>query len=102
MDREERGRPFEIPIDGVLDLHAFQPREVKTLLADYVEACLEKGIKEIRIIHGKGTGSLRRTVHAALDRMKEVVSYGPADETSGSWGATIVILTTVSKRPPRG
>jgi len=54
-----RGPVVKIPIDGVLDLHTFQPGEVKDLLNDYIEECLKKEIYELRIIHGKGTGTLK-------------------------------------------
>jgi dsDNA-specific endonuclease/ATPase MutS2 len=54
--------------------------------------CRERGIFEVRIIHGKGTGALRRTVHAVLSRLPEVASFGLAMETAGGWGATIVTL----------
>ncbi len=84
--------PVEIPVDGILDLHTFNPREVKDLLPYYLEAWREKGIYEIRIIHGKGTGALRETVHALLRKLPGIASFRLADETSGSWGATIVIL----------
>ncbi len=84
--------PVEIPVDGILDLHTFNPREVKDLLPYYLGACREKGIYEIRIIHGKGTGALRETVHALLRKLPGIASFRLADETSGSWGATIVIL----------
>jgi DNA-nicking Smr family endonuclease len=84
--------PIELPIDGTLDLHTFQPREVKELAADYLAECRERGILEVRIIHGKGTGSLRRTVHAMLSRLPEVASFGPAMEDAGGWGATLVTL----------
>jgi DNA-nicking Smr family endonuclease len=92
-------KPIEIPIDGTLDLHTFQPREVKALLSDYIAECRKVNILEIRIIHGKGTGSLRRTVHAALKKLPGVLSFQLADESAGSWGATLVRLKPVSPEP---
>lgn len=83
--------PIELPIDGILDLHLFSPKEVKDLIPDYIEACMEKEIYSIRIIHGKGKGVLRRLVHSMLDKHEEVVSYRLADDSS-SWGATLVEL----------
>ncbi len=82
----------EIPIDGTLDLHTFHPRELKGLLPDYLQACREKGILQVRVVHGKGTGALRRSVHAILGRLSEVESYKLADGAGGSWGATLVTL----------
>lgn len=84
--------PVNLVIDGVLDLHAFRPGEVKTLIPDYLEECRKYGIFQVRVIHGKGTGALRRTVHAVLDRLDMVAGYRLGDETSGSWGATLVDL----------
>jgi len=81
----------EMDIDGCLDLHMFSPREVKDLVPDYIEACLDRGIHEIRIVHGKGIGTLRTIVHAQLDRHPAVVSYGHRSG-AGSWGATVVQL----------
>ena len=69
--------PIEVPIDGTLDLHAFRPSEIKTLIPDYLQECRENGILQVRIIHGKGSGTLRRTVHALLDRMEMVAGYRP-------------------------
>lgn len=83
--------PIEVPIDGVLDLHLFNPKELGDLIPDYIEACLEKEIYSIRIIHGKGKGVLRRTVHSLLDRNPNVESYSLASDRSG-WGATVVEL----------
>ena len=90
--------PVELPIDGVLDLHAFNPREVKDLVLDYLAACQERGIFEVRIIHGKGIGNLRRTVHALLAKHPEVISFKLDHPQFSGWGATIVNL----RRPSTG
>ena len=82
---------LELPIDGILDLHTFSPKDVPSVVRDYLEACAEKGIRDVRIIHGKGKGVLRRTVHAVLDRTPGVESYG-LDSGPGSWGVTLVRL----------
>ncbi|WP_263452004.1 Smr/MutS family protein [Hyalangium gracile] len=82
----------EIPIDGNLDLHLFQPRDVKDLVTEYLWACRQKGILDVRIIHGKGTGALRRTVHSLLPKLPEVESFQSASEGDGGWGATWVRL----------
>ncbi|OGB68956.1 MAG: DNA mismatch repair protein MutS [Caldithrix sp. RBG_13_44_9] len=80
------------PIDGVLDLHTFHPREVKDLIPEYISACQGKGILQIRIIHGKGTGTLRRIVHSLLDKNQQVLDYWQEEGSAGSWGATIALL----------
>jgi DNA-nicking Smr family endonuclease len=85
--------PIEYPITSEIDLHTFRPNEVSSLLREYIKECRERGIFEIRVIHGKGTGTLREGVHRLLDQMhNEVHSYRLGDETSGSWGATLVTL----------
>ena len=89
---EDINDPVEYPIDGILDLHHFSPKEIKFLIPEYIDACLEKGITEIRIIHGKGIGNLRRTVQALLDRNPNVVRYHLDGRSSSSWGATLVTL----------
>ena len=83
---------MEIPIDGILDLHTFNPREVKDLLHDYLHACREMKILNVRIIHGKGTGTLRETVHSILTKMKGVESFRLAGGEAGGWGATCLRL----------
>ena len=83
---------FEIPFDGTLDLHTFSPKDVKSLVPEYIDECLRRGILQIRIVHGKGTGVLRRIVHAELDRHPAVRSYRHEGGSGGSWGATVVDL----------
>jgi len=92
---------IEFPIDGTLDLHTFHPREVKELVADYLAACQERGILQVRIIHGKGIGSLRRTVHSVLARLPIVTSFHVGGEGAGEWGATIVVLRPAKQSTPR-
>ena len=83
---------FILEIDGTLDLHQFSPKDVKTLVPDYLAECRAKGIYEVRIIHGKGKGVLRRTVHSILDRLDHVADFRLDDKTIGNWGATVVYL----------
>ncbi|MEM7384505.1 MAG: Smr/MutS family protein [Verrucomicrobiota bacterium] len=89
----------EIPIDGTLDLHTFRPKEVKDLVPDYLDACGEKGIFVVRIVHGKGTGALRDYVHRVLKRHPDVISFRLGDERTGGWGATLVTLRPTSGGP---
>jgi dsDNA-specific endonuclease/ATPase MutS2 len=84
--------PVEFPIDGTLDLHTFRPEEVKDVVRDYLEACRERGIDQVRIIHGKGIGTQREIVHGLLAKLPGVESFRLADESGGGWGATIVKL----------
>lgn len=84
--------PVQLPIDGVLDLHTFRPKEIKSLIVDYLAACQERGIYQVRIIHGKGIGNLRRTVHSILAKHPEVISFALDHPEYGGWGATLVSL----------
>jgi len=95
MSEKNEPDPIELPINGVLDLHHFQPSDLGSLIPEYIEACLEKEIYSLRIIHGKGTGALRRGVHALLERNPHVVSYGLATDKS-SWGATLVEIKRIA------
>jgi DNA-nicking Smr family endonuclease len=91
-ENDEPKDPVVLPIDGVLDLHAFQPREVKDLVPEYLLECRRHGILQVRIIHGKGTGTLRRIVQNILDRHPLVLRYKTADLGGGGWGSTEVDL----------
>ena len=84
--------PIEFEISDELDLHTFRPSEVGELVPDYIELCLEKGITRVRIIHGKGIGTLRTTVHKILERDPRVERFELAGATEGGWGATIAWL----------
>ncbi len=81
-----------MPIDGVLDLHTFNPKQVPSLIDAYLEACHEKGIVHVRIIHGKGKGILKARVHSLLSNNPLVKRFGDAAEEAGGWGATSVEL----------
>ncbi|MBN1105923.1 MAG: Smr/MutS family protein [Deltaproteobacteria bacterium] len=87
MDEEDPAAP-ELPIDGILDLHTFRPQDVASVVEEYLRACAEKGIPDVKIIHGKGKGALRRTVHAVLERHPLVLDFSLDGGPSG-WGATI-------------
>ena len=84
--------PIQLPIDGVLDLHTFKPAEAKDVVMEYLAECRTRGIFQVRIIHGKGIGNLRRTVHALLEKHPDVISFTLDHPQYGGWGATIVFL----------
>lgn len=86
-----------IPIDGVLDLHTFSPGEVPSLVDEYLRVCRKKDINKIQIIHGKGKGILRRTVHSILEKHPLVLDYR-LDTGPSSWGATVVRLRRETKK----
>ncbi len=88
--------PVEIPITSELDLHTFRPSEIGELLPEYFLECRKRGLLEVRVIHGKGTGTLREGVHRLLERLPEVRSFRLGDHTTGSWGATVVTLAPIS------
>ena len=81
-----------IPIDGTLELHHFNPGDIADLIVEYLRECQKRKITSIRIIHGKGTGTLRESVHAVLRKHQKVQSFRLADATGGGWGATLVTL----------
>lgn len=95
--------PFEQPvpleIDGVLDLHTFHPSELAPLLEDYIDACRQKGILSLRIVHGKGRGVLRERVHGLLKKNPLVATFTLAPPGAGGWGATLVELKPPLESP---
>lgn len=84
--------PVPLPITGELDLHTFDPRDVDDLIPAYLAECAARQLREIRIVHGKGTGRLRLKVHRLLRHSPFVRTYRLGDERTGSWGATLVTL----------
>jgi len=82
----------QLPLDGRLDLHLFHPREVEALLDAYLGECRAAGVLEVEVIHGKGTGALRRRVQALLSAREDVAYLRTADEARGGWGVTLVTL----------
>lgn len=86
------GEPVELPVDGVLDLHSFRPAEVADVVREYLETAWERGIRELRFIHGKGIGVQRQTVRTLLARDARVEAFGDTPLEAGGWGATWVRL----------
>jgi len=84
--------PIEYPIDGTLDLHQFQPKEIKDVVVDYIDACIERDIHVLRIIHGKGIGVQREIVRSILAKHPAVASFRHEAGSGGAWGATVVDL----------
>jgi DNA-nicking Smr family endonuclease len=92
MSGDASEEPVEIPITGELDLHTFRPDEAGDLLDHYLAECQRRDLRTVRVIHGKGTGTLRALVQARLARSPLVARFATGDEHSGGWGATLVTL----------
>lgn len=92
----EKAEPLEelvrLPIEDVLDLHAFAPKEIISVVEEYLTQCCEKGLLEVRLIHGKGTGTQRAVVRQLLANHPDVLSFADAPSEAGGWGATVVRL----------
>ena len=82
----------EIPIEDWIDLHTFLPKEIPSLLEEYLSECRKKGFRVVRIIHGKGKGVQRKIVHSFFEKSPLVESFESAPPEAGSWGATIAYL----------
>lgn len=95
MSAPDESPPVRVPISDELDLHTFAPADLPELLPAWFAECRKQGLLRVRVIHGKGTGTLRASVHGLLGRLPMVQSWQGASGESGGWGATIVHL-----RPP--
>jgi DNA-nicking Smr family endonuclease len=84
--------PIVVPIEDSIDLHTFQPKEVASVVEEYLEECRRAGFREVRLIHGKGIGVQRNIVHSVLSKNPYVLSYHDAPAEAGGWGATVVVL----------
>jgi dsDNA-specific endonuclease/ATPase MutS2 len=97
-DEKDEPRPVEIPIEDALDLHPFQPRDVPDVVRDYVDAAAAKGLREVRVIHGRGIGLQRERVREVLAAHPLVESFADAAATRGHWGATVVQLRLAGRQ----
>ncbi|HEV3139086.1 MAG TPA: Smr/MutS family protein [Vicinamibacterales bacterium] len=82
--------PVRIPIESEIDLHAFAPRDIPSVVEEYVNAAADAGLREVRLVHGRGRGVQRGIVQAALDRHPRVVEF--RDDLASHLGATIAVL----------
>ncbi|HVR70492.1 MAG TPA: Smr/MutS family protein [Vicinamibacteria bacterium] len=84
--------PVAVPLTGELDLHAFSPRDIPSVVEEYVRACAKAGLTRLRLVHGRGKGVQRAVVRGVLARMPLVEAFEDAPALSGGWGATVVHL----------
>lgn len=94
------GEPVVVPIEEHLDLHAFSPREVKAVVEEYLLQCRARGLLEVRVIHGRGSGTQRAVVRSLLARNSGVIRFADAPAEAGGWGATIVHLKPAGPPDP--
>jgi dsDNA-specific endonuclease/ATPase MutS2 len=92
----ESDPPFDEPVVihfcDVLDLHPFEPKDIPSVVEEFLEECRRAGFLEVRLIHGKGAGIQRAIVRSLLDKHPAVISFKDAPAEAGGWGATIVSL----------
>lgn len=91
-DAPEADPAAHLPIEDSLDLHAFAPRDIPDLVGEYIVECARRGFREVRVIHGRGTGTQRTVVRSVLGGHPLVEAFGDAPPDRGGWGATVVRL----------
>ena len=84
--------PVVLPFGDVLDLHPFEPKDIPSVVEEFLEGCRRNKILEVRLIHGKGAGIQRASVRSLLNKHPAVISFKDAPAEAGGWGATIVNL----------
>jgi DNA-nicking Smr family endonuclease len=84
--------PIVVPVEDSIDLHTFHPKDIPSVVEEYLEQCKQAGIREVRIIHGKGIGVQRNMVHSMLRKNPLILSFQDAPQEAGGWGATVVVL----------
>jgi len=96
---EEPPDSVEIPVTGDLDLHPFAPRDIPSVVEEYLRSCRARGILRVRLAHGRGTGVQRAVVRRVLRALPEVVCFSDAPPAAGGWGATVATLAPPPRRP---
>ena len=91
--------PVEIPIEDVLDLHPFQPKEIRDVALDYLSEARRRGFRQVRLIHGRGIGVQRERIHSLLRSLNWVAAFHDADPSGGGWGSTVVLFRSVDGDP---
>ena len=84
--------PVVVPIEDALDLHSFAPADIPSVVEEYIVAARAAGLREVRLIHGRGIGVQKALVQALLARLPGVVAAAEAPADRGGWGATVVRL----------
>lgn len=95
MAADAEQAPVPVPIEEVLDLHPFLPRDIPSVVEEYLQEAAARGFLEVRLIHGRGRGVQRGIVQEVLRRHPQVLRFADAPPERGGWGATLVWL-----RPP--
>jgi DNA-nicking Smr family endonuclease len=91
--------PVVLPLEDVLDLHPFAPKDIRSVVEEYLTQCCEAGFSSVRLIHGKGRGVQRESIRALLARLPFVTTFHDAPPEAGGWGATIVSLNVERTKP---